>query len=149
METAAAARAGVASDLKKLDDAYSLALLTGDRPFLFASVAGTLSSFGMNILKAEAFANRRGTVLDTFTFADPHRTLELNPPEVERLKTMLERLLLGKTDVAQMLQNRPKPALPSKGARFEPSLGFDSESSASATLIHLVAEDRPRLLYDV
>jgi [protein-PII] uridylyltransferase len=45
-----------------------------DRPGLFASVAGTLSSFGMNILKAEAFSNLRSLVLDTFTFADPART---------------------------------------------------------------------------
>jgi [protein-PII] uridylyltransferase len=123
--------------------------VTEDRPFLFASVAGTLSSFGMNILKAEAFANRRGTVLDTFTFADPLRSLELNPPEVERLKVTLERVIIGRADVTQLLRNRPKAALPSKGARFEPSLAFDSESSSSATLIQIVAEDRPGLLYDL
>ena len=70
---------GVAAALEKSGSVYRLTLVTGDRPFLFATVAGTLSSFGMNILKAEAFANRRGTVLDTFSFADPLRTLELNP----------------------------------------------------------------------
>ena len=149
MEKLAAEHSGVATALKKLDDAYSLTLLTGDRPFLFASIAGTLSSFGMNILKAEAFANRRGTVLDTFTFADPNRTLELNPSEVDRLKLTVERVVSGKTDVEQLLRNRPKPALPSKGARFAASLAFDSHSSAAATLIHLVAEDRPGLLFDV
>src|SRR6185369_2847175 len=101
-------------ELKKVEDAYRLTLVAQDRPFLFASIAGTLSSFGMNILKAEAFANRRGTVLDTFTFADPHRTLELNPPEVDRLKLTMERVVLGKTDIAQLLRNRPKPSLPSK-----------------------------------
>jgi [protein-PII] uridylyltransferase len=148
MEKLAAER-GVATDLEKIEDAYRLTLVTQDRPFLFASVAGALSSFGMNILKAEAFANRRGTVLDTFTFADPNRTLELNPPEVDGLKLTLERVVLGKTDLAQLLRNRPKPQLPSKGARVAPSLSFDSESSAAATLIHLVAEDRPGLLYDV
>jgi len=149
IEKAAAARGGVATGLKKLEDAYSLTLVAQDRPFLFASVAGTLSSFGMNILKAEAFANRRGTVLDTFTFADPNRTLELNPSEIDRLKLTVERVVRGKTDVVQLLRNRPKPALPSKGARFAPSLAIDSESSPAATLLHLVAEDRPGLLYDV
>jgi len=58
--------AEVAIDVRKLEGVYRLTLVAADRPFLFASVAGTLSSFGMNILKAEAFANRRGTVLDTF-----------------------------------------------------------------------------------
>jgi len=148
MEKMAEERGGVATGLEKIEDAYRLTLVAQDRPFLFASVAGTLSSFGMNILKAEAFANRRGAVFDTFTFADPNRTLELNPPEVERLKTTVERVVVGKTDIAQLLRNRPKPALPSKGARIEPSLAFDSEASATATLIHLVAQDRPGLLYD-
>jgi [protein-PII] uridylyltransferase len=149
MEKSASERSGVAINIDKLDSVYRLTLVAQDRPFLFASVAGTLSSFGMNILKAEAFANRRGAVLDTFTFADPNRTLELNPPEADRLKSMLERVLLGKTDVAQLLKNRPKAALPSKSAALTPSIAVDSESTPSATLIHVVAEDRPGLLYDV
>jgi [protein-PII] uridylyltransferase len=149
MENQAVTRSGVAIDLKKLDGAYLLTVVTADRPFLFASIAGTLSSFGMNILKAEAFANRRRTVLDTFTFADPHRTLELNPQEIDRLKDTLERVVLGRTDVTKLLQNRPPATRPSKGARFDPSLAFDSKSSASSTLIQIVAEDRPGLLYDL
>jgi [protein-PII] uridylyltransferase len=139
----------VSIDLKKKDGAYHLALIARDRPFLFASVAGTLSGFGMNILKAEAFANRLGTVLDTFTFADPMRTLDLNPPEVERLKSTLERVVLGKMDITPLLRDRPKVSPPSKGARFEPSVGVDSESSTAATLIEVVAQDRPGLLYDL
>src|SRR5215472_7565709 len=101
MEKSAAERAGVAIDLRKLEDTYLLTVVTQDRPFLFSSIAGTLSSFGMNILKAEAFSNRRGTVLDTFTFSDPLRTLELNPSEVDRLKSTVERAVLGRMDVKQ------------------------------------------------
>jgi [protein-PII] uridylyltransferase len=149
MEKLARDCSGVAIDLKRLADAYLLTLVTQDRPFLFASIAGTLSSFGMNILKAEAFANRRGTILDTFTFADPMRMLELNPPEVERLKITVERVVLGRIDIAQLLRSRPPAPLPSKGAALKPSLAFDSQSSASATLIQIVAEDRPGLLYDL
>ena len=72
----------------------------------------------MNILKADAFSNRRGLVLDTFTFADPNRTLELNPSEVDRLRTAAEKVIAGKTDVRELLKNRPKPALPSRKARI-------------------------------
>ena len=36
---------------------YELTLLTADRPFLFAGISGTLAAWGMNIWKAEAFAN--------------------------------------------------------------------------------------------
>jgi len=72
-------------------------------------------------LKAEAFANRRGTVLDTFSFSDPLRTLELNPSEVDRLKSTVERAVLGRADVKQLLRSRPKVALPSRKARASTS----------------------------
>jgi [protein-PII] uridylyltransferase len=140
---------GLAVDVRQLDSAWQVTLVAGDRPGLFASVAGTLSSFGLNILRAEAFANRRGLVLDTFTFADPLRNLELNPSEVDRLRSTLERVLAGKTDVKALLRNRPKPVLPSRKARIPARVSFNSEASASATLIEIVAEDRPGLLYDM
>ncbi len=140
---------GVAVDVERVDSAWRLTLVATDRPGLFASVAGTLSSFGMNILKAEAFSNRRGLVLDTFTFEDPHRTLELNPSEVERLRTTAERVILHKTDVRELLRNRPKPKLPSRKAHIETRVAFDSEAGATATLVEIVAQDRPGLLYDL
>jgi [protein-PII] uridylyltransferase len=140
---------GVAVEIRKLDDAYRLTIVTSDRPFLFASIAGVLSSFGMNILKAEAFANRRGAVLDTFSFSDPLRTLELNPTELERLIATLERAILGRADVNELLRRRPKTTPPSRKARIQPSVYIDDQASQSATLIQVVAEDRPGLLYDI
>ena len=140
---------GLTVDIRRMDTAWQLTLIAHDRPGLFASVAGTLSCFGMNILKAEAFANRRSLVLDTFTFADPGRTLDLNPSEIDRLHTTLERVLGGKVDVTALLRNRPKPVLPSRKARIPARVSFDSEASGTATLIEIVAVDRPGLLYDV
>lgn len=140
---------GVAADVRRLNSVWRLTLVARDRPYLFASVAGALSSFGMNILKAEAFANRSGVVLDTFTFSDPNRTLELNPTEVDRLRLTVERVLLGKVEVRELLRNRPRPRPPSANARVRPRVGFDNDASPGATLIHVVAEDRPGLLYDL
>jgi [protein-PII] uridylyltransferase len=140
---------GLAVDIRRVDSAWQLTLVTADKPGLFASVAGTLSSFGMNILRAEAFSNRRGLVLDTFTFADPMRTLDLNETESDRLCGILERVVARKVDVRELLRNRPKPAPPSRKARIPARVTFDSEASKSATLIEIVAEDRPGLLFDV
>ena len=140
---------GVAVEVRRLDSAWQLTLVAADRAGLFAAAAGTLSSFGMNILKAEAFANRRGLVLDTFTFADPIRTLDLNPTEIDRLRSVTEKAVTGKTDVRELLRNRPKPSLPSRKARIPARVNIDSEASHSATLIEIVAEDRPGLLYDL
>jgi [protein-PII] uridylyltransferase len=140
---------GIAVNVRKLESAWQLTLIAHDRPGLFASVAGTLSCFGMNILKAEAFSNLRNLVLDTFTFADPARTLDLNPTEIDRLHATVERVLSGKTDVKELLRNRPKPVLPSRKAGIVPRVSFDSNASATATLVEIVAEDRPGLLYDL
>ena len=140
---------GVAVAVERADSAWRLTLVATDRSGLFASVAGTLSSFGMNILKAEAFSNRRGLVLDTFTFADPHRTLELNPSEVDRLRTTTEKVLLNRTDVRELLRTRPKPKLPSRKAGIDTRVTFDSQAGATATLVEIVAQDRPGLLYDL
>ncbi|MEI9976289.1 MAG: hypothetical protein WDO73_32110 [Ignavibacteriota bacterium] len=86
---------GVAVDIRSRESAWQLTVITGDRPGLFATMAGTLAGFGMNILRAEAFSNRRAQVLDTFVFADPTRTLELNPSEVDRLRATAERVILA------------------------------------------------------
>jgi [protein-PII] uridylyltransferase len=136
-------------DVRALESAWQMTLVAADRAGLFAAVAGTLAAFGMNILKAEAFANRRGLVLDTFSFADPLRTLDLNPSEVDRLRTTVERVITGKTDVKDLLRSRPKPALPSRKARIPAAVSFNSEASNTATLVEIVTEDRPGLLYDL
>ncbi len=140
---------GVAVDLNRKNGVYKLTVVTRDRKFLFASLAGALSSYGMDIVKAEAFGNRQGRVLDTFIFADPLRTLDLNPPEIERLRVSIERVAMGKADVKDLLRRRAAPPPLSKSARVRTSIGFDNEASAASTLVEIVAQDRPGLLYDL
>ena len=67
--------------------------------------------------------------------------------EVDRLRLTLERVTLGRLDVKELLRSRPAPVLPTKRARISPAISFDSRASESATLIEVVAEDRPGLLY--
>jgi [protein-PII] uridylyltransferase len=144
-----AVRRGAAVELKKGDGAWQLVVAARDHAGLFAALCGAISSFGLNILKAEAFANRRGIVLDMFAFADPNRNLDLNPPEVERFRLLLERAALGKIDPTELLKRRPKPKLPSRGARVTPVVSFNQRASESATLVEITAQDRPGLLHDI
>ncbi len=102
------ARSGAPIDLQKTGGTYRMTVIAPDRPFLLASISGALASFGVNILKAEAFANSQGLVLDTFVFSDPLRTLELNAAEADRLRDTVARCSLGKTDVKQLLKKRPR-----------------------------------------
>lgn len=138
---------GVAVSLVK-SAAWVLSVVADDRPFLFASIAASLSSFGFNILKAEAFSNAAGKVIDTFTFEDPSRTLELNPDEAGQVMRTVSKAVRGELNVDQLLSRRPR-VKPDPHALAGARASFDNESSPSATLIHLVTQDRPGLLYDV
>jgi [protein-PII] uridylyltransferase len=138
---------GAAVELDEMEGGYRVTVVARDRPFLFASFAGAISSFGLDILKAEAFANERGVILDTFVFADPKRMLQLNPPEMERLRDLLQRVAVGKTDARRLM--RSVPVAEPRKRTTPPQVQFDSETAENATLVEIVAEDRPGLLYSL
>ena len=133
--------------LDAIEGAYRLTVVARDKPFLFASFAGAISSFGMDILKAEAFSNAQGVILDTFVFADPKRMLQQNPGEADRLNDLIQRIALGKTD-AQRADARPRAA-GRRQAGAPPQVQFDSEACPTATLVEIETEDRPGLLYSL
>ncbi len=140
----------VQTELQVHRHAFSLTLLTADRPALFATISGVLAGWGMNIIKADAFANAAGIVLDTFHFSDLHRTLELNPTEIERFLKSLKDVVNGKAPLESLLSSRESAsrARPPK-VTIETRIGFDDSSSEHSTLLEIVAPDRPGLLYDI
>jgi [protein-PII] uridylyltransferase len=129
---------------------YELTLVTPDRPFLFAAVAGVLAAWGMNIVKAAAFSNQAGTVVDTFYFTDRFRTLELNLPEWERFKSSIHDVLTGKADLEKMLRDRMRShkSVPPK-VKVEPQVRIDDACSAQSTLVEVIAQDQPGLLHRI
>jgi [protein-PII] uridylyltransferase len=140
----------VQTELHSTGHVFSLTLLTADRPALFATIAGVLAGWGMNIIKADAFANAAGVVLDTFHFADLHRTLELNPTEIDRFRRSLADVVNGKIPLDPLLQGRDSASRsrPPK-VTVETQTSFDDKSSEHSTLLEIVAQDRPGLLYDI
>jgi len=129
---------------------FALTVLTPDRPALFSTISGVLAGWGMNINKAEAFANAAGIILDTFHFTDLHRTLELNPGEIARFRKSLEDVLNGKATLETLLKGRVSA---SRGrvpkVTVETRINFDDSSSAHCTLLEVVTQDHPGLLYDM
>ena len=141
---------GVQLDLKRGRHWYELTLVTKDRPHLFASITGVLAAWRMNIVKANAFSNQAGTVVDTFHFTDPFRTLELNLPEWDRLKRDMTAVLCAEADLERMLRDRlgrekngpPRVTVTTK-------IEFDDHSSAGSTLMEIVTQDRAGLLHRI
>ncbi len=138
---------GVAVSLAR-SEVWTLSVVAEDRPYLFASAAAALSSFGLNILKAEAFANAQGKVIDTFAFGDDQRTLDLNPEEVHNVAKTVVRAVRGEISIAQLLQRRPRVKADAR-ILAKAKVSFNNYASPTATLIDLTTQDRPGLLCDI
>ena len=139
---------GVQLNLKQVRHWYELTLVTADRPFLFASVSGALAAWGMNIVKANAFSNAAGMVVDTFYFTDRFRTLEMNLQEWERLKKSIAAVVKGEADVARMLRDRLKSEkVNGTKVKIATQIEFDDGCSAHSTMVQILTQDRPGLLY--
>ncbi len=141
-------RNGVALEIHRDPAAYSATVLSADHPGLFAALCGTLASFGMNIVKAEAASNANGCALDEFRFTDPGRTLELNPEEIDRLRWTIECVIRGALNVSDLLKRRALPRMHSS-SRIPSSVRFDNDASDSSTLLNFTGQDRPGLLFDL
>ena len=129
---------------------FALTVLTADRPALFSTISGVLAGWGMNINKADAFANAAGIILDTFHFTDLHRTLELNPGETARFRQSVEGVLDGKAALETLLKGRVSATRGrSPKITVETRISFDDFSSAHCTLLEIIAQDHPGLLYEM
>jgi len=133
---------------RALRQVNEITLVTPDRPGLFADMAGVLSAWGMNIVKADAFSNAAGIIVDTFQFTDTYRTLELNASEIDRFLESIRDAVKHKVSVEELLRARKlKPARPK--VTVETRLEFDNEASSHSTLVQIVTQDTPGLLREI
>ena len=129
-------------------DLYEITIVTRDKPLLFATLAGALSAWGMEIVKANAFSNKNGIVVDCFYFKDRFKTLDLNPSEHERLKKSIAEVVRGERSLEHLMRARSgfKRATVAR-VRVKTRILFDDESSTHSTVLEVVAQDRPGFLY--
>jgi len=137
-------------DLRPARQLFDLTVITRDRTRLFADVAGALAAWGMNIVKAGAFSNEAGVIVDSFHFTDIFRTLELNPSEKDRFLKYIHDVVAQKVEVQHLLDARNHLNHPANlKVEVVTRLSFDSESSTHSTLLQVVAQDVPGLLRQI
>jgi [protein-PII] uridylyltransferase len=137
-------------DLRPHRQLFDLTVITRDRSRLFADVAGALAAWGMNIVKAGAYSNDAGVVVDAFQFTDVFRTIEINPSERERFLEYLHDVVALKVPVEQLLVARRHMSNPDNiKVEVATRLTFDSESSSHSTILQVVAQDLPGLLRQI
>jgi [protein-PII] uridylyltransferase len=140
-----------AQDPVQLEFTYSpgvneITLVTPDRPLLFANMTGALAAWGMNIITADAFANRQGVVLDSFRFTDAFRTLEMNASERDRFVESVHDVVAGVVPVETLLHGRRRGRRRPPMIAIEARVDFDDSASSHSTLVQVVAQDTPGLL---
>jgi [protein-PII] uridylyltransferase len=137
-------------DLRPNRQLFDLTVITRDRSRLFADVAGVLASWGMNIVRAGAYSNDAGVIVDSFHFSDVFRTIELNPSEKERFLASIHDVVAQKLSVQQLLDARRHLNHPTNLKVEVPTkLEFDNEASSHSTLLQVIAQDLPGLLRQI
>jgi [protein-PII] uridylyltransferase len=137
-------------DLRPIRQLFDLTVITRDRSRLFADVAGVLAAWGMNIVRAGAYSNEAGVIVDSFHFSDAFRTIELNPSEKERFLANVRDVVAQEAPVQQLLNARRHLNHPSNlKVEVATQLEFDNEASTHSTLLQVVAQDLPGLLREI
>jgi [protein-PII] uridylyltransferase len=136
--------------LEPSENAWTLTVVTLDKPFLFSNICGVLSSFGMNILRGQALTNPKGLVLDVFQFADDERFLALNTDAHAQVLHVLQDVVSGRVDVTTLLRGREQGVLQTRlPARLTPIVRADNQASDRYTILDIVAGNAIGLLYRI
>ncbi len=137
-------------DLRPSRQLFDLTVITRDRTRLFSDVSGVLVAWGMNIVRAGAYSNDAGVIVDSFHFSDTFRTIELNPSEKDRFLRNIRDVISQRISVQQLLESRShRNHNGNIRVEVHTRLDFDSESSTHATLLQVIAQDHPGLLRQI
>jgi [protein-PII] uridylyltransferase len=141
--------------LEQKGDVWELAVVTLDKPNLFATISGVLSYFGMDILRGSAMTGAMtpagALVLDVFQFTDHEDFFRINDGGgMEQFEALLRDVVAGRQDVTALLHRRENGLGHRFGpARVPPIVHFDHEHSRRYTVLEIVAEDALGLLYKI
>jgi [protein-PII] uridylyltransferase len=146
-----ARRSGFAAALRRLPGQQhaELHLAAQDRPGLLALWSGVLAAHGIDILSARIASTADGAVLDVFEVRSAARR-PLERARWRRARSDLQGALLGKVDVAALLERRRRASTLQRRVPFVATrVSVDNEASRAFTVVDVRAEDRLGLLHEV
>jgi [protein-PII] uridylyltransferase len=127
---------------------WEITFVGKDRAGLFADIAGVFALNNINILSAEIYTWRDGTVVDIFKVTrplDPIFTGEVP----ERLKKDFRSVFRGRLSLTYRLGQKAAPSILTKTKRppRSPVVNVNNAASDFFTLIEVFSDDRMGLLY--
>jgi [protein-PII] uridylyltransferase len=134
--------------------ATELTVTAHDRRGLFAAVSGTLSSQNIDILSVDLFTRADGLVLDTLRVSELPEHAPVSPERRARIETALQKAVSGETDVVRTMERwrrslRRRPRRNWGRTPRRPSVRFDNDGSATATIVEVRAPDQPGLAFTI
>lgn len=128
-----------------------ITICTLDIPGLFSRITGVMAANGVNILDAQIYTRKDGTVLDIMSVNDPFGRLLEDGKKWERLKDGMISVIEGRVSVDTLLAKKAAPSsIKEKVRPKSPAVvEIDNLVSDSHTVIDIYAHDRMGLLYSI
>ena len=146
---------GIGNDEIRIDlmpdedrDATRICFALADHPGIFSRLAGALALVGANVVDARTYTSSDGYATAAFWVQDAEGA-PYDASRLPRLKSMIERTLMGEVLPRKSLEDRDKMKKREKAFIVPTSITFDNEGSEIYTIIEVDTRDRPGLLYDL
>jgi [protein-PII] uridylyltransferase len=130
--------------LRRKDDAWEITVVTLDKPYLFSNICGVLSYLDLDIVRGRALTSLKSVVIDVFQFIDRTGSFE-----AARLDPLLQDVASGRVDITALLREKKSEGIGPAGERMPPVIYFDNEASHRYSILEIVADDSPGLLYRI
>ena len=129
----------------------SVVICSDDRPGLFASITGVLTSLSLNILNARIFTAADGRILDVFRISHSGRPeLVMADTKWAKFKTVLDGVLEGKTDVVRLVEAaKPSLYLLKRAPKVSTVINIDNEASDDFSIVEVFTDDRMGVLFKI
>jgi len=129
----------------------SVVICTQDRPGLFASLTGVLTSLSLDILNARIFTASDGRILDVFRISHRGRPeLVMAEAKWARFKTVLDNVLEGKSDVVRLVEAaKPSLYLLKRTPKVSTVINIDNDASDDFSIVEIFTDDRIGVLFTI
>lgn len=129
----------------------SVVICTQDRPGLFASITGVLTSLSLDILNARIFTASDGRILDVFRISHRGRPeLVMAEAKWAKFKTVLDNVLEGKVDVVRLVEAaKPSLYLLKRAPRVSTVINIDNDASDDFSIVEIFTDDRMGVLFNI
>jgi [protein-PII] uridylyltransferase len=126
-----------------------ITVLAQDHPRLLSVIAGACAAAGANIVDAQIFTTSDGRALDTILISREFDRDEDERRRAERVGTLIEDVLSGKSWLPEMIAKRIRTKRGAKAFRIEPRVEIRNTLSNRFSVIDVAGLDRPGLLSEI